>query len=146
MASPKFAHSIVKGALVGIGSLIFPLGGKYPSLLLITEGLRRLEMSFSKEVEAEKEIVGWEQRGYNTKQLRGILRGKKAEDALMEITILRNHIAVADALRQRLSYRPWGERTEFEQMVMREPWRAGEITRQYDRHISSGLLNLRMAV
>ena len=111
-------HSILKGLLVGAGSLAIKYSGRYPSLTLITASLYGLEQAFSKEVKMASALDDYERRGYNVSDFRTRLQNTKAENLEGEFKELVRNIEDAERLRTQLYRVPPEIRTNIERRLM----------------------------
>ena len=126
MFSVSTAHTLIKGMLASVGSL-YNYWSRFPSLAIILEGLRRLEGSFAREVEVEKQLTAWSRQGYRLSYFRSLLQGRKAEDLAYEFEQLKRDIAAAEDFRRRLINVPMQERNRLERILFEDPSRVNEV-------------------
>lgn len=130
MGYSSLDHSILKGALVGVVKLTWSQGSRYPSLLIIMEGLRRLENDFVEEHKVEQQLSGWEQTGYRLGDFRRRFDREKLDTIKNEYNNLKRTIEYAESVRLKVARLPMGQRQKLEQLLFADPTRAREIERQ----------------
>ncbi len=124
----SFDHSLIKGMLASAGLLMVKYTTRYPSVIIIFEALRRLEVSFGIEEEIDKSLTEWRRKGYQLTWFHRLLSSRKAEDLRSEFDQLKKDVAIAESLRSRFYSKPFAERARLERIIFERPSEARRMS------------------